>query len=61
VICPPSQRPDLVPHRARVTCPACGRTWIATGRVPAWRPVRWWHRLTFEQLAYHPTDHPEET
>ena len=43
--CPPAERPDLVPHRARVTCARCGRDWIATGRVPAWRPVRWWHYL----------------
>ncbi|WP_187438190.1 hypothetical protein [Actinomadura decatromicini] len=44
--CPPPSRPEHHPHRARVACPRCGRTWVATGRYPAWRPARWWHRIT---------------
>lgn len=53
MICPPDVWPELVPRRARRTCPTCNHEWIAVGQPPRWRPVRWWHRLT--------TPKPKET
>jgi len=49
VICPPPLLPETHPHRVIVTCPTCERDWIVVGRYPAWRPVRWWHRLLARQ------------